>query len=44
MREEKTMKKRLLSLLLACLMLVSLVPTAAFAAAGHGDVIPVPRR
>lgn len=41
MREEKTMKKRLLSLLLACLMLVSLVPTAAFAAAGHGDVIPV---
>ncbi len=39
MREEKTMKKRLLSLLLACLMLVSLVPTAAFAAAGQTGVV-----
>lgn len=35
------MNRRLLSLLLALLMLVSIVPTAAFAAAEDGDAIPV---
>lgn len=34
------MNKRLLSLLLALLMLVSLIPTAAFAAVRGGDEIP----
>lgn len=39
-KEDKNMKKRLLSLLLAVLMIVSLLPTAAFAAVGDGDPVP----